>query len=30
VLGMDQGRVLIGENFDAPLPEEVLSAFERA
>jgi prevent-host-death family protein len=28
-LGMDQGRASIAEDFDAPLPEEISSAFER-
>jgi prevent-host-death family protein len=27
--GTALGRVMVGENFDAPLPEEVLEAFER-
>ena len=27
--GSAAGRVLVGEDFDAPLPEEVLEAFER-
>ncbi len=27
--GSASGRVVVGENFDAPLPEEVLEAFER-
>ncbi len=27
--GSAMGRVMIGEDFDAPLPEEVLEAFER-
>ena len=27
--GSASGRVIIGEDFDAPLPEEVLEAFER-
>ena len=27
-LGIDRGRVTIADDFDAPLPEEVLSAFE--
>jgi prevent-host-death family protein len=29
VLGGDKGRVVIGDDFDAPLPEEVLTGFER-
>lgn len=28
ILGIDQGRVFIAEDFDAPLPAEVLAAFE--
>lgn len=28
-LGADRGRVLIAEDFDAPLPEELLADFER-
>jgi prevent-host-death family protein len=28
VLGRDQGQVTISDDFDAPLPEEILSAFE--
>ena len=28
-LGMDTGLVMIGADFDAPLPPEVLSDFER-
>jgi prevent-host-death family protein len=27
-LGQDQGRFLVPEDFDAPLPEEILVAFE--
>jgi prevent-host-death family protein len=27
--GVDEGRFAVPENFDAPLPEEVLEAFER-
>ena len=27
--GSASGRVVLGEDFDAPLPEEVLEAFER-
>ena len=27
-LGIDRGRVIIADDFDAPLPEEVLSTFE--
>ena len=29
VLGIDKGRVIIHDDFDAPLPDEVLSGFER-
>jgi prevent-host-death family protein len=29
VLGLDEGRVVIGDDFDAPLPDEVLAGFER-
>lgn len=29
VFGMDRGRVFIAEDFDAPLPEEILAEFER-
>jgi prevent-host-death family protein len=28
-LGMDRGRFVVPEDFDAPLPDEVLDAFER-
>lgn len=28
-LGMDAGRVMIAEDFDAPLPEGILADFER-
>jgi prevent-host-death family protein len=28
-LGMDAGRVVIADDFDAPLPEAVLADFER-
>ncbi|MCL2419019.1 MAG: type II toxin-antitoxin system Phd/YefM family antitoxin [Conexibacteraceae bacterium] len=28
-LGIDRGRWVVPEDFDAPLPAEVLSAFER-
>jgi prevent-host-death family protein len=28
-LGMDRGRVVIGADFDAPLPEEIVAAFEK-
>jgi prevent-host-death family protein len=28
-LGMDAGRVLIADDFDAPLPESILTDFER-
>ena len=27
-LGLDQGRFIVPEDFDAPLPEEILAAFE--
>ena len=29
VLGIDKGRVVIGDDFDAPLPDEILAGFER-
>ena len=29
VLGADAGRVVIDDDFDAPLPDEVLAGFER-
>jgi prevent-host-death family protein len=29
VLGIDKGRVVIGDDFDAPLPDEMLAGFER-
>ena len=29
VLGMDRGRVQVAEDFDGPLPETLLSSFER-
>jgi prevent-host-death family protein len=29
VSGLDRGRVIIHEDFDAPLPEELLQDFER-
>jgi prevent-host-death family protein len=29
VLGTDAERVVIGDDFDAPLPDEVLTGFER-
>jgi prevent-host-death family protein len=29
VLGADAGRVRIADDFDAPLPDEVLASFER-
>ncbi|HEU4370601.1 MAG TPA: type II toxin-antitoxin system Phd/YefM family antitoxin [Methylomirabilota bacterium] len=29
VLGVDTGRVVINDDFDAPLPDEVLAGFER-
>ena len=29
VLGYDQGRFTVGADFEAPLPESVLSEFER-
>lgn len=28
-LGMDRGRAVIGDDFDAPLPPELLADFER-
>ena len=28
-LGLDAGRVILADDFDAPLPDEVLSDFER-
>jgi prevent-host-death family protein len=28
VLGLDKGRVFIADDFDAPLPEEILREFE--
>lgn len=28
-LGVDRGRVVIGDDFDAPLPDEMLARFER-
>ncbi len=28
-LGQDEGRFTVPEDFDAPLPEEVLASFER-
>jgi prevent-host-death family protein len=28
-LGIDRGRFVVPEDFDAPLPEELLAAFER-
>jgi prevent-host-death family protein len=28
-LGIDRGRFLVPDDFDAPLPDEVLAAFER-
>jgi prevent-host-death family protein len=28
VLGIDRGRVIIAPDFDAPLPEEIVAAFE--
>lgn len=27
--GLDEGRLTIAEDFDAPLPDDVLAAFER-
>ena len=27
-LGLDAGRVLVSDDFDAPLPDEILSTFE--
>ena len=29
VLGKDKGQVLIAEDFDAPLPDDILSSFEQ-
>jgi prevent-host-death family protein len=29
VLGIDKGRVVINDDFDAPLPDETLAGFER-
>ena len=29
VLGRDKGRVFLADDFDAPLPDEVLAAFEK-
>jgi antitoxin (DNA-binding transcriptional repressor) of toxin-antitoxin stability system len=29
VLGIDTGHVVIGDDFDAPLPDEMLAGFER-
>jgi prevent-host-death family protein len=29
VLGIDKGRVVINDDFDAPLPDDVLARFER-
>ena len=29
VLGMDRGRVQVTEDFDAPLPDALVSGFER-
>jgi prevent-host-death family protein len=28
-LGIDRGRIVIAPDFDAPLPEEMLAAFEK-
>jgi prevent-host-death family protein len=28
-LGIDAGRVVVSDDFDAPLPDEILSDFER-
>jgi prevent-host-death family protein len=28
-LGMDRGRAVIAEDFDAPLPEDIVEAFEK-
>ena len=28
ILGQDEGRVFIAEDFDAPLPEDILADFE--
>ena len=30
LLGIDKGRLWIAEDFDGPLPEEILAAFEGA
>jgi prevent-host-death family protein len=27
-LGMDAGRVIVADDFDAPLPEDIVSSFE--
>ncbi len=29
VLGLDAGRMVVPEDFDAPLPDDLLAAFER-
>ena len=29
LLGIDSGRAALADDFDAPLPEEILSSFER-
>ncbi len=29
MLGIDRGRAVIAEDFNAPLPEEILTAFEK-
>jgi prevent-host-death family protein len=29
VLGIDKGRVVIGDDFDGPLPDDMLAGFER-
>jgi prevent-host-death family protein len=29
VLGIDKGRVVINDDFDAPLPDDVLAGYER-
>lgn len=29
VLGLDEGQMVVPDDFDAPLPDEILDAFER-
>jgi len=29
VLGLDEGRMVVPDDFDAPLPDDLLAAFER-